>query len=123
MEDAAVKALTGMADKANKNIEEIMEDGDYIGEDGLLHCGKCHGKKQTRLNYRGIGGMSKDEVIVRCVCACEAERKSQEEKAKAHEEEMRRLERLRSASLIEDRLKNARLSTFERKKTTKSCTQ
>ena len=27
------------------DIEKVeMEEGDYVAEDGLIHCGKCHGK-------------------------------------------------------------------------------
>ena len=31
-----------------------MREGDYI-EDGLIHCGKCRGKRQTRVKSRGDG--------------------------------------------------------------------
>ena len=46
-----------------------LEDGDYIGQDGLVYCGKCHTPKQKRLNIpAGIFGDG-GEKIVSCVNA------------------------------------------------------
>ena len=42
-------------EKAINMLEELakqgfkINEGDYIGEDGLLYCGKCHTKKQVRI--------------------------------------------------------------------------
>ena len=52
-------------------IEKIADsvpkpvDGDYIGEDGLIHCGKCDGVKQCKVTFLGI------EKVVPCICKCE----------------------------------------------------
>ena len=35
-------------------MEENMEMGDYIGEDGLIYCGVCHEPKQKRFEDSGI---------------------------------------------------------------------
>ena len=40
------------------------DDDTYIGDDGLLHCKKCGGYRQTKINVFG------QEKIVRCVCPC-----------------------------------------------------
>lgn len=89
-----------------------MEEGDYVAEDGLIHCGKCHGEKQTRLPASAFTGGR--EVIVHCICKCQVEenerRKEEEERNKA----MDQIERLKSASLIDDKLRNARLCTFQK---------
>lgn len=45
-----------------------MREGDYI-EDGLIHCGKCKGKRQTRVKIPGSGGAT---ITVPCICKCEA---------------------------------------------------
>jgi DNA replication protein DnaC len=47
--------------------------GDYIGVDGLLYCGKCHTRKQTRVNILGI------EKTPYCLCKCEVEKREREE--------------------------------------------
>ena len=40
------------------------EQDDYIGDDGLLHCGKCKEKKQTRIIILG------EERTPMCLCKC-----------------------------------------------------
>lgn len=57
--------------KAAETIK--AEQGDYIGEDGLLYCGKCHTRKQTRVNVLGV------ERTPYCLCRCEVEKKENEE--------------------------------------------
>lgn len=95
-----------------QDIEEVQRnDGDYIGEDGLLHCGKCKGKKQTRLP--GSILTEGREMIVRCICQCQAEENRRREEAEERRKAMERIERLRNNSLIDDKLREVRLSTFE----------
>lgn len=89
-------------------VQPEEKDGDYR-KDGLLYCGKCDTKKQTRIMIAGR------EAIVCCICKCEAERKEQEKKRMEHEEEMRRIERLKNASLMDAKMRNATLRTFTRK--------
>lgn len=54
------------------------EPGDFLGEDGLLYCGKCKTPKQKRLTEYG--------VIVACTCVCAREKQEREEKRKKLEE-------------------------------------
>lgn len=72
------KAISDIEKTAAQNIK--AEQGDYIGDDGLLYCGKCHTKKQTRVNILGV------EKTPMCLCKCAAEKREREE------EERRRLE-------------------------------
>lgn len=48
-------------------------EDDYIGADGLLYCGKCNTRKQTRVNILGI------EKTPYCLCQCEVEKREREE--------------------------------------------
>ena len=49
-------------------ISNRVEEGDYINdEDGLLYCGKCHTKKQTRIYLLG------EERTPFCLCKCKAD--------------------------------------------------
>ena len=58
---------------------------EYIGEDGLLHCGVCHARVQTRVSFLG------DERTVRCICDCvKKEREAYEEKLRQEERARRR---------------------------------
>ena len=62
-------------DSIAANAEKAMggeAPGDYY-EDGLLVCGTCRTRKQTRIKPFGT------ERIVRCTCRCEVERMEKEE--------------------------------------------
>lgn len=95
------------------DIEKVeIEEGDYVAEDGLIHCGKCHGKKQTRLPASEFTGGR--EVIVHCICQCQVDANERRKEEEDHKRAMERIERLRSASLIDDKLRNVRLCTFQK---------
>lgn len=73
-----------------KAAERIKpEDGDYIGENGLLYCGKCNTPKQTRIVVLG------KEKTPMCTCKCMQERRAREEAARNHEEFLKDLTRKR----------------------------
>lgn len=58
-----VKAIfDGLNEKAKENIP--FEAGDYVGENGLMFCGKCNSAKETVVNILGA------EAKVRCLCEC-----------------------------------------------------
>ena len=73
--------------------------GDYTSEDGLLYCGKCHTRKQYRLQLPGVIGGGTRIVPVMCECAKAAQKA--EEAEKQHRDDMEALSRLRSASLMD----------------------
>ena len=55
--------------KSTMQNKTTVNSGDYIGDNGILYCGKCHTQKQFELKG----------VLVPCVCKCQAA----EQKAKA----------------------------------------
>lgn len=60
-------------------------ENEYIGDDGLLHCGICHSKVQTRIT------LFDQEKIVRCICECKIkERQAYEERQRREERDRRR---------------------------------
>lgn len=77
---------------------------DYIGEDGLLYCGVCHEKKQTRIK------IFDKEMVVPVVCKCRQEELELEQKRRKEQEQMQAIESLRRMSLMSDNFKSA---TFE----------
>lgn len=97
---AVIKAAT--AAKADKNEEDYYKDG-------VLVCGKCHTNKEKKIQLAG------EYVTVRCICKCESEERERIQKQKDYEEEMRRIERLKVASLMDAKLKSATLKTFTQK--------
>ena len=48
-----------------ENAKNEIKPEDYIGEDGLLHCGVCHMPKEQRYE-RGIMGKTTHPVMCRC---------------------------------------------------------
>lgn len=97
---AVIKAAT--AAKADKNAEDYYKDG-------VLVCGKCHTNKEKKIQLAG------EYVTVHCICKCESEERERIQKQKDYEEEMRRIERLKVASLMDAKLKSATLKTFTQK--------
>lgn len=70
-------------------------EGDYIGEDGLLYCGKCGTAKQTEVE---IFGEIKRPM---CLCKCAKERKDAEEAEERRKEFERKIKELRRAGFPE----------------------
>ena len=99
--------------KLPQDVVEVQADeGDYIGDDGLLHCGKCRGKKQTRLPASDF--TDGKEMVVRCLCKCQVEENKRKEEAEERRKAMERIERLRNSSLIDDKLREVRLRSFQK---------
>lgn len=67
--------LKSFIDNVERKAEISIKtnDNDYIGADGLLYCGKCNTRKQTRVNILGI------EKTPYCLCQCEVEKREREE--------------------------------------------
>lgn len=76
----------------------------YVGEDGLLYCTKCHTRRCTKDVIEPFG----KRMPVTCDCMKEAERKEKEREEQA--EKLRKLDKLRGASLLGDRYKD---TTFD----------
>lgn len=93
--DAMMQALAELA-KRGININE----GDYIGEDGLLYCGKCHTRKQTRLTLS-------DGTIIEpmCLCKCGVAKRDAEEAEQKRLDKMMRINDYRSAGFPDSELK------------------
>ena len=77
----------------------------YVGEDGLLYCTKCHTRRCTKEPVPMLGR----RMPVTCDCMKDAERKEKEREEQ--EEKLRKLDRLRGASLLGDRYKD---TTFDK---------
>ena len=69
------------------------EEGDFIGDDGRLYCGKCRTPKQARVTILGM------EKTYPCLCKCGVEK-------------VRREEELEKKRAFEERVKELRKSGF-----------
>lgn len=91
--------LSGLMDSIAAKSASISKEceGDYY-EDDLLHCGKCHTKKQTRQ----INPFTHEPKVLSCVCQCEFQRIEAERKRFEQEAELRQIKRMK-AECVQDK--------------------
>ena len=77
--------------------------GDYMGDDGVLHCGVCGKPKEHRFKHNGR--------FVGCICQCEKDEMEREEAERQRQRELDRVKELASYSLVDERFHE---STFDR---------
>lgn len=87
--NAIEDAIGFMSSKAGE--ANAISPDDYIGEDGLIYCGKCHTKKQTKLSIQGMNR----EFIVNCCCECKMAEYERAEQLKRQSEKKDRIKILR----------------------------
>ena len=79
--------INGIAEAAAES--NAAQDGDYTGDDGLLHCGRCNTPKQCRVTLLG------QERVVYCLCKCRADAREAERIKQLEREKMQHIQRLR----------------------------
>lgn len=105
MSNTYKKIFDNIEQKANQSIK--ANEGDYI-VDGLLYCGKCHTKKQTRVELFG------EVRTPMCLCKCEAERKQAEDEEVKRQEFMIRVDKLRDKAFPEAKMRNWTFASDDR---------
>ena len=108
--------IDGLEQTAKSSIR--AEQGDYIGEDGLLVCGKCHTPKQGRYQ------MPWGEITPPILCKCEQEKRDREEAERKEAKLRERIARNRREAFPEadmsrwtfsnDDMSNEKVSTVAR---------
>ena len=68
------------------SIRVPVPESEYTGEDGLLHCSKCHSKTETIIKHPFTG----EDRKVRCKCSCKTEQDLFAEQQKREETERKR---------------------------------
>ena len=104
------KILANMV--ATSHQMNAKAEGDYIGPDGFLYCGKCHTKKETSVTIKGEDG---NDVEFRpyTPCKCRKAEIEAENERERKQKEAVTIERLRSMSGIPDLYVNANFSSFK----------
>lgn len=95
--DKAVDVLLAIERMAKPAQREAV---DYIGEDGLLVCGKCKRRKQ----FRGV--LLGTERILPTMCRCQQEAVASREREKKRTDAIRTVKELRSLGIHELKLKD-----------------
>lgn len=98
--------LTGVLPISESGAERLAE-GDHIGEDGLVYCGKCGRRKQLRVKF------GDKTHVVRCVCKCESKELEEKKKQEEYEEQMRRINRLKEASMMDKKYREVTFDKYE----------
>lgn len=88
--------LDGFLDKL-ATMAEPKED-EYLGEDGLLHCSKCHTPRQCRVNVQ------ERECIFPCICQCQKEAREAEKRRTEEAERRMYIQRLKANGIQERHL-------------------
>lgn len=96
--EAVANVLQGVIKRAEENY--VVNENDYLGDDGLMYCGSCNTQKQ----YRGTFGG--EELVVPCMCECEAEKYRQEKAELARLEFELRVQRMREKAFPESNMQS-----------------
>lgn len=83
-----------------------VKNNDFQDENGIWHCGICGKPKQKRIDTKLF------HKTVWCLCDCEAKKLADEKKRQEYEEEMRRVQRLKDASMMDDKYRKASFSSY-----------
>lgn len=103
MENTFNLIVEGLEKRAAAAIK--VNEGDYIGDDGLLYCGKCRTPKQTKIELFG------QERTPMCLCKCATEKRDAEEAERKRIERLRKIEGMRNAGFPDREMQNW---TFDR---------
>lgn len=83
-----------------------LDDGDYIGDDGLIVCGVCGRRKQTRIEIDG------EKIVVPCICKCREDQLKEEERTRQEEERIRMIRDLKVKSLMSGKFQSASFDRY-----------
>lgn len=94
--------LANYVDNLEKRAAESIKplEGDYYGDDGLLYCGKCNTRKQTRITIFGT------EKTPFCLCKCEVEKREQEEAERKRIEFQKKVKEYRKMGFPESEMQH-----------------
>lgn len=101
--DGVADAVARLASHTQDEVNPAG-DGDFVGDDGLLVCGKCGMRKQKRVELFGI------RKTVPVVCECRAGQLRREAEEQERKERELTLDKMRSMSLMSEKFRGA---TFE----------
>lgn len=96
--------------------EQKVNPGDTYDSEGLLVCGKCKKRRQTFVMASDPTPDEPDRkrpVKVTTQCDCDKRREIEEKKAAENEAAMERVNRLKTASLMEERFRTAKFDSFQ----------
>lgn len=91
-----------------------MGKNEVVGRDGLRYCKICGEKTERRVKFPlldGKGGC--EERIVHCTCRCDRERDAEIQARFKYEEVQRQIQNLHRFSLMDEKFRSVRFSTYK----------
>lgn len=101
---------------ANGLRNQTRNDGDYEDENGILICGKCGEPRQRFMLFddpTDDDPEHKSELKVVTMCRCEREEEEREKQKEEAAKDMEKIQRLRNASLLDEKLRGATFGAFK----------
>lgn len=101
---------------ANGLRNQIRNDGDYEDGNGILICGKCGEPRQRFMLFddpTDDDPEHKSELKVVTMCRCEREEEEREKRKEEAAKDMEKIQRLRNASLLDEKLRGATFDAFK----------
>lgn len=101
---------------ANGLRNQTRNDGDYEDENGILICGKCGEPRQRFMLFddpTDDDPEHKSELKVVTMCRCEREEEEREKRKEEAAKDMEKIQRLRNASLLDEKLSGATFDAFK----------
>lgn len=101
---------------ANGLRNQTRNDGDYEDENGILICGKCGEPRQRFMLFddrTDDDPEHKSELKVVTMCRCEREEEEREKRKEEAAKDMEKIQRLRNASLLDEKLRGANFGAFK----------
>ena len=93
------KSIMSVVDSISDNIPTYTENT-YIGKDGLFHCTKCGGKRQSRVTFLG------KERVMPCVCQCIIDQIEEQKRQEEAVERGRLIQVLRQSAFPSSNMQN-----------------
>ena len=94
----------------NARRQQPLDPADFVGDDGLLVCGKCLTPKEKMLHFDG------NEMKVPVMCQCRKEASEREEADRKRRAEMDRVMKLRENSLMDGKFRDSTFASFRQTK-------
>jgi len=113
----AFDAQDFMRQIAARGLEnQQVNPGDYVDKEGFLVCGVCKEHRQHNIELPTVTPDGQDTTItmkVACMCRCEREKEAEEKRREQARKDMERVDRLKKASLMDEKFRGARFSEFQ----------
>lgn len=92
-----------MMNSTNNYVPPTVREGEYRGEDGFIHCSKCHSKRSTQGFVREV----------RCICSCQVKEREKKKELEIQAIKKQKIDKLINLSLLGDRYKSVNFDNTE----------